>query len=125
MKRIPATTVMVTMLLSLAIAPAAFAQPSDSATQTYKSVSCDGDDGSMDLHVAGPIRMWDDDGNSYLLREVEQTVRIDQDTVVGPFTRSWGQGADTRGAIFCTADEPFELQGFTVESLELWVVPLS
>jgi hypothetical protein len=124
MRKTRATTLM-TMLLSLAIAPAAFAQPSPRATQTYESVSCEGYEQSMDLHVAGSIRLWDDDGNSYLIREVEQYVRIDDDTVIGPFGRSWGQGADTQGAIFCTADEPFELQGFTIESLELWIVPLS
>jgi hypothetical protein len=125
MRKMHATTVIATMLVSLAIAPAALAQPPASATQTYKSVSCEGYEDPMDLHIAGSIRLWDDDGNSYLLREAEQTVRIDEYTVVGPFGRSWGQGADSRGAIFCSADEPFELQGFTIESLELWIVPLS
>jgi hypothetical protein len=130
MRKMHATTVMATMLVSLAIAPAALAQPPDRATQTYESVSCEGYEDPMDLHIAGSIRLWDDDGNSYLLREAEQTMSIydeekDEYTVVGPFGRSWGQGADTRGAIFCSADEPFELQGFRIESLELWIVPLS
>jgi hypothetical protein len=121
MKKTHVITVVAAMLATLALTSAAFAQPPESTTYTYPDLECD-DGVSRTFHVAGSIRAWDGDGDGYLIRSAEQTLLIDGQEF-GPYTRSWGKGADSEGAITCTGGD-FELQGFTITHVELVVVPV-
>jgi hypothetical protein len=102
------------VLASLLLAPAAFAQPPAERLLTYEDLTC-GAEEKVNLHVAGAIRLWDDDGDSFLLRRIVQNDENHH--------RSWGRGRATPGAITCTG-ENFELQGFPIDWVELVVVPL-
>jgi hypothetical protein len=113
MRKIRFMTVVAGMLASLAIAPAALAQPPAEKLPTYEKLTCDGVDGVVNLHVAGPVRMWDDDGNSYLARYIAYNGE----------GNPWGQGPDTQGAISCRGG-PMTIQGFEIAWVEMTVVRL-
>jgi hypothetical protein len=119
MRKIQALTLAAVLAASFAITPAASARPPESKTPAYQ-VDCG--DGTMDLYVIGATRLWDAEGNGYLIRSAEQSVEI-EGTVYGPFARSWGRGASSPGAITCTGGG-FDLQGFWITDIELTIVPL-
>jgi hypothetical protein len=91
----------------------------ESKTPAYQ-VDCGG--GTMDLYVIGATRLWDAEGNGYLIRSAEQSMEIGG-APYGSFTRSWGLGASSPGAITCTGGD-FDLQGFWITHVELVIVPL-
>jgi hypothetical protein len=112
MRKIRVMTIVAGMLASSAIAPAALAQPPAGKLPTYENLTCDGVQG-INLQVAGPVRMWDDDGNSYLARYIAYNGE----------GNPWGQGLDAQGAITCTGG-PMTIQGFEIASVEMTVVRL-
>lgn len=120
MKKVSIAAVAAGVLASLMLAPAAVAAPEKDTK--YIDMQCGAE--LLTFTVAGSLRLWDQSGKGYVLQSITQTSELGGVTY-GPYTRVLGgEKLTDRASVQCYSTHEFDLQGFTIKSLQLSMVPL-